>query len=172
MIDVKVVGMSELQYLKTRIDTWIKRHPQLIKGALEEGTRRVQQKVVENMRAQLTQRTGKLFAAVKQRVSVIPGTIGGYVFVDDPVQGIKARAHELGAYRRHPGGQPYVHDSRTGRIVFFRKDHPMAALLPVTKAHGIRLPKRPSFGPALKSEQKGVVHLILKRISGGFRGQR
>ena len=170
MIDVKIIGMSKLKYVQQNIDKWVKKYPALTRQALEEGTTRVRDRVVEKMKSQLTRRSGELFGSVKKKVSVTPGAVSGRVYIDDPVQGIKARAHELGAYRSHPGGDPYIIDRGSGRVIILSKNHPLAGTLPKTKPSHSRLPRRPSFKPALRAEQKNVVNIILRRIVGGLHG--
>ena len=65
-----------------------------------------------------------------------------------------ARIHEYGGTIRHPGGTPYF--IKNGELIFVRKRNPIAARLPKTKPHPIRIPARPYLTPALREfEQSG-----------------
>ena len=129
------------------------------------------------------------------------GPQAGLVYPSGTRVGVVARAHELGATINHPGGTPYivVRDRRTGtpRAVFLRKRSAYnvkkggkarrslsprkvaealdrARSVKFTRAHVIRLPKRPFLRPSLAQARvygrfSRSLSASLRTNSGGVR---
>jgi len=163
---MSIKGEIELKALQGKIDMWAAKNPEAVRKALDQGTIVLERQVLTNMRRQLRSRTGKLFRGLRRLVTLTAGRVNAAVFVEKS-QHTKAQAHEAGAFIHSPGGTPYFR-TRAGQTIFVSRDKPWAANLPRTKPHTIRLPKRPSFQPALRKRQKEIVRMILTRLVREF----
>jgi len=166
-----------LSALQQKLNAFAKRFPKRTKKALIWGAKEIRKEVLKNLRRNLKSRTGKLFRSIVYHVKVgrLTGSVDAEIFVGKSrgnLQAMKAGTHERGAYIRHPGGTPYVPYASGPRFVPRDSDigRKMIARGLVTKPHAIRIPKRPSFGPAQRKKRKAVVRRVLQEIMNGYHG--
>jgi hypothetical protein len=177
---IRMENQIRLDYLKGHIEAWARDHPELVRAALLRGTERMWRAVRLKHRMEINQRTGSLFNSIKWRVGPVLGTsIDGEVYTDDSsgnLQKVKQRALELGSYREHPGGVPYIKIG--GRTIFIRKEtaeewERQGRHVARTKGpYGIRLRKRPVFKPMAHDYREPIMRDILSEILEGFKRER
>jgi hypothetical protein len=177
---MKLEGTVQLEYLQKHINEWAKSHPELVRTALWSGVNDLWWAVRQKMGQELRTRTGQLQASIWRDVTTsATGTIDAEVFARPgagDLQPVKLRALELGSYRQHPGGVPFIWVSGKPRFISKETAEAMERAghkVPRTKGpYGIRIKARPMFKPTLKKYRIPIAQGILKEILEGFKRER
>jgi hypothetical protein len=179
-IRMRLEGDVELKYLQDHIRRWEESHPELVKTAMWEGANMLWWETRQKMHEVLQTRTGKLQAALSRTVARMPdGVIDAEVFVSPgagALQPVKMRALELGSYRQHPGGNPYLMFGGKARWITKKeaeaRERQGKYVLYTKGPYGIRVPRYPVFKPTLKKNRTKIAQMILKEIIEGFKREQ
>lgn len=177
---MRLEGEVQLEYLQKHIAEWAEKQPQLVEAALFHGANMLRDAVREEMNKQLRRRTGELDRALWREVVHLPGGIvDAEVFVKPGagnLQPVKLRALELGSYRRHPGGIPYIFIAGKPRWITKEeaesRERQGLHVLRTKGPYGIRVGKRPMFGPALRKNRIKLAQMVLREIIEGFKREQ
>ncbi len=171
-----VEGEVQLKYLQDNLKKWATDHPELVRSAMLEGTELMKAAVLRNMDRKLHHRSRKLRSSITRHVVVSGDLIEGTVFSkadSNGLQPMKLRALERGSYRVHPGNVPYLLFGGRPRFISLEKARELerrGKFTPRTRGpYGIRIPKKPMFKPALRSNNGKVIRLVLQRILAGLK---
>jgi hypothetical protein len=177
---LRLEGAVELEYLQKHIAEWARLHPELVRTAMFAGANELKDEVYKNMHSMLRTRTGKLQAALARSVVTLPdGGVDAEVYLEPGAGGlqpVKMRALELGSYRQHPGGVPYVMIG--GRARWITKDEAAAResegkhVLRTQGPYNIRVGRHPVFRDSLRKKRIQIAQEILHEILEGFKRER
>jgi len=177
---MRLEGHVKMEYLQKHIAEWAQKQPQLVHMAMTRGANVLKESVRQEMHKQLRRRTGDLERALTADVvTMAGGVVDAEVFVKPgkgEIQAVKLRALELGSYRKHPGGVPYVFIG--GRPRWINKEEAESRerrglhVLRTKGPYGIRVGRHPMFKPALRKNRQWIAENILKEIIDGFKREQ
>ena len=93
--------------------------------------------------------------------SVDVGVFAGSKYQDGTPVALVATVNEFGGDINHPGGTPYK-IGKGGKAVFVKKGTP--GIIGTTKPHKIKIPERPAFRNANKSNEDSLIKIIKSNV--------